>query len=178
LGGISLIEVLISNEKLKERIRELGRELTEHYKNKTDTLHAVCVLKGSIHFFSELVQNIDMNVEYSFIQVSSYSGVSSSGRVRVKSWIDEPIENRHVIIVEDILDTGLTLSYVLEYLKRYRPADLKVVTLLKKLGRNSQVKPDFVGFEIEDKFVIGYGLDYNEKYRNLPYVGWVRGELK
>ncbi|HCI29647.1 MAG TPA: hypoxanthine phosphoribosyltransferase, partial [Fervidobacterium sp.] len=93
-----MIEVLISNEKLKERIRELGRELTEHYKNKTDTLHAVCVLKGSIHFFSELVQNIDMNVEYSFIQVSSYSGVSSSGRVRVKSWIDEPIENRHVII--------------------------------------------------------------------------------
>jgi len=173
-----LVDVLISNERLKERIRELGRELTEYYKDKTDTLHAVCVLKGSIHFFSELVQNIDMNVEYSFIQVSSYSGVSSTGRVRVKSWIDEPIEGRHVIVVEDILDTGLTLSYVIDYLKRYRPADLKIVTMLKKLGRTSLIAPDFTGFEIEDKFVIGYGLDYNEKYRNLPYVGWVRGELK
>jgi hypoxanthine phosphoribosyltransferase len=173
-----LVDVLISNERLKERIRELGRELTEYYKDKTDTLHAVCVLKGSIHFFSELVQNIDMNVEYSFIQVSSYSGVSSTGRVRVKSWIDEPIEGRHVIVVEDILDTGLTLSYVIDYLKRYRPADLKIVTMLKKLGRTSLITPDFTGFEIEDKFVIGYGLDYNEKYRNLPYVGWVRGELK
>jgi len=173
-----LIEVMISNEQIKQRVKELGKEITDYYKDKTDTLHAVCVLKGSIHFFSELVQNIDMNVEYSFIQVSSYSGVSSTGRIRVKSWIDEPIEGRHVIVVEDILDTGLTLSYILEYLKRYRPADLKVVTLLKKLGRTPQVIPDFVGFEIEDKFVIGYGLDYNEKYRNLPYIGWVKGDIK
>jgi hypoxanthine phosphoribosyltransferase len=173
-----LIEVMISNEQIRQRVKELGKEITDYYKDKTDTLHAVCVLKGSIHFFSELVQNIDMNVEYSFIQVSSYSGVSSTGRIRVKSWIDEPIEGRHVIVVEDILDTGLTLSYILEYLKRYRPADLKVVTLLKKLGRTPQVIPDFVGFEIEDKFVIGYGLDYNEKYRNLPYIGWVKGDIK
>ncbi|WP_213075149.1 hypoxanthine phosphoribosyltransferase [Fervidobacterium pennivorans] len=173
-----MIEVMISGEQIKQRVKELGREITEYYKDKTDTLHAVCVLKGSIHFFSELVQNIDMNVEYSFIQVSSYSGVSSTGRIRVKSWIDEPIEGRYVIVVEDILDTGLTLSYILEYLKRYRPADLKVVTLLKKLGRTPQVIPDFVGFEIKDKFVIGYGLDYNERYRNLPYIGWVKGDIK
>ncbi|ODN29742.1 hypoxanthine phosphoribosyltransferase [Fervidobacterium thailandense] len=170
-----MIEVLISSEQIKERVKQMGKEITEYYKDKTDTIHAVCVLKGSIHFFSDLVQNIDLNVEYSFIQVASYSGVSSTGRIRVKSWIDEPIENKYVIVVEDILDTGLTLSYILDYLRRYRPADLKVVTLLKKLGRNSQVTPDFVGFEIEDKFVIGYGLDYNEKYRNLPYVGWVKG---
>uniref|UniRef100_A0A7C4CFF9 Hypoxanthine phosphoribosyltransferase n=1 Tax=Fervidobacterium thailandense TaxID=1008305 RepID=A0A7C4CFF9_9BACT len=170
-----MIEVLIPAEQIKERVKQMGREITEYYRDKTDTIHAVCVLKGSIHFFSDLVQNIDLNVEYSFIQVASYSGVSSTGRIRVKSWIDEPIENKYVIIVEDILDTGLTLSYILDYLRRYRPADLKVVTLLKKLGRNSQVTPDFVGFEIEDKFVIGYGLDYNEKYRNLPYVAWVKG---
>ncbi len=168
-----MIEVLISNEELKKRILELGKEITEFYKDKTNTLHAVCILKGSIHFFSELVQAIDMNIEYSFIQVSSYSGVSSTGRIRVKSWIDEPIENKYVIVVEDILDTGLTLSYVTEYMGRYNPADLRVVTLLKKLNREPKVKADFIGFEIEDKFVIGYGLDYNEKYRNLPYVGWV-----
>lgn len=170
-----MIEVLIPAEQIKERVKQMGKEITEYYKYKTDTIHAVCVLKGSIHFFSDLVQNIDLNVEYSFIQVTSYSGVSSTGRIRVKSWIDEPIENKYVIVVEDILDTGLTLSYILDYLRRYRPADLKVVTLLKKLGRHSQINPDFVGFEIEDKFVIGYGLDYNEKYRNLPYVAWVKG---
>ncbi|MEN3042288.1 MAG: hypoxanthine phosphoribosyltransferase [Fervidobacterium sp.] len=171
-----MVEIMISTDELKKRIKELGQEITKYYKDKTDILHAVCVLKGSIHFFSELVQDIDMNVEYSFIQVSSYSGVSSTGRIRVKSWIDEPIEGRYVIVVEDILDTGLTLSYILEYLKRYRPADLKVVTLLRKLGRKSKVTPDFVGFDIEDKFVVGYGLDWNEKYRNLPYIGWVKGD--
>ncbi|MCX7654327.1 MAG: hypoxanthine phosphoribosyltransferase [Fervidobacterium sp.] len=171
-----MVEIMISSDELKKRIKELGQEITKYYKDKTDILHAVCVLKGSIHFFSELVQDIDMNVEYSFIQVSSYSGVSSTGRIRVKSWIDEPIEGRYVIVVEDILDTGLTLSYILEYLRRYRPADLKVVTLLRKLGRESKVAPDFVGFDIEDKFVVGYGLDWNEKYRNLPYIGWVKGD--
>lgn len=169
-----MVEVLIPEHELKRRIRELGRELTEYYRGKTDTVHAVCVLKGSIHFFSELVQSIELNVEYSFIQVASYSGVSSSGRIRVKSWIDEPIENRYVMLVEDILDTGLTLSYILDYLRRYRPADLKVVTLLRRLGRSSKVVPDFVGFDVEDKFVVGFGLDYNERYRNLPFVGWVR----
>ncbi|HCI29481.1 MAG TPA: hypoxanthine phosphoribosyltransferase, partial [Fervidobacterium sp.] len=164
-------------EELNEKVRELGNKISMDYEGKE--LIMVGVLKGGFIFLADLIRALKIPVEIDFISVSSYGNSSkSSGVVRIIKDIDVSITNKHVIIVEDILDTGLTLSYVLEYLKRYRPADLKVVTLLKKLGRNSQVKPDFVGFEIEDKFVIGYGLDYNEKYRNLPYVGWVRGELK
>ncbi|MBZ4650345.1 MULTISPECIES: hypoxanthine phosphoribosyltransferase [Thermosipho] len=167
------LNVLIGEQKLQERIKSLGKEITEYYKEKTDTIHAVCVLKGAIHFFTDLVENIDLNVEYSFIHVSSYSGMESTGRIRVKSWIDEPIEGRHVLVVEDILDTGQTLSYILGYLKRYNPADLKVATLLKKTSKNPIVNAEFVGFEIEDKFVVGYGLDFDEKYRNIPYIGYL-----
>ncbi|QTA37899.1 hypoxanthine phosphoribosyltransferase [Thermosipho ferrireducens] len=168
-----MLKTLITEKELAKRIKELGSELTEYYKPKTDTIHAVCVLKGAIHFFTELVKNIDLNVEYSFIHVSSYTGTESSGKIRVKSWIDEPIEGKHVLVVEDILDTGLTLSYILGYLQRYKPADLKVVSLLKKKGKNPEVDADFIGFEIEDKFVIGYGLDYDEKFRNIPFVGYL-----
>ena len=167
------IKTLIDEKTLKERVKELGKEITEYYKDKTDSIHAVCVLKGAVHFFTQLVENIDLNVEYSFIQVSSYSGMESTGRIRVKSWIDEPIENKYVLVIDDILDTGLTLSYILGYLNRYKPADLKVATLLKKTSKNPIVDAEFVGFEIEDKFVIGYGLDYDEKYRNIPYIGYI-----
>ncbi|ONN26846.1 hypoxanthine phosphoribosyltransferase [Thermosipho affectus] len=167
------LKVLIDQEKLKNRIKELGAEITNYYKEKTDTIHAVCVLKGAIHFFTDLVENIDLNVEYSFIHVSSYSGMESTGRIRVKSWIDEPIESKYVLVVEDILDTGQTLSYILGYLNRYNPKDLKVATLLKKPSKKPIVSADFIGFDIEDKFVVGYGLDFDEKYRNIPYIGYM-----
>ncbi|ABR31405.1 hypoxanthine phosphoribosyltransferase [Thermosipho melanesiensis] len=167
------LKVLIDKEKLARRIKEMGREITEYYKGKTETIHTVCVLKGAIHFFSDLVENIDLNVEYSFIHVSSYSGMESTGRIRVKSWIDEPIEGKHVLVVEDILDTGQTLSYILGYLKRYNPKDLKVATLLKKSSKKPLVGADFIGFDIEDKFVVGYGLDFDEKFRNIPYIGYM-----
>ncbi|SHH21493.1 hypoxanthine phosphoribosyltransferase [Thermosipho atlanticus] len=167
------IKTLINEEQLQNRIKGLAKELTEYYKKRTDTIHAVCVLKGAIHFFTDLVEHIDLNVEYSFIHVSSYSGTESTGKIRVKSWIDEPIEGKYVLVIDDILDTGLTLSYILGYLKRYNPADLKVATLLRKQGRNPAVSADFIGFDIEDKFVIGYGLDFDEKYRNIPFIGYL-----
>jgi len=167
------IKTLINETQLQSRIKDLARELTEYYRDKTDTIHAVCVLKGAIHFFTDLVKHIDLNVEYSFIHVSSYSGTESTGKIRVKSWIDEPIEGKHVLVIDDILDTGLTLSYILGYLKRYNPTDLKVATLLRKQGRNPAVSADFIGFDIEDKFVIGYGLDFDEKYRNIPFIGYL-----
>ncbi|MDK2885830.1 MAG: hypoxanthine phosphoribosyltransferase [Thermosipho sp. (in: thermotogales)] len=167
------LKILINEEELQSRIKELAKEITDYYKDKTDSIHAVCVLKGAIHFFTDLVKHIDLNVEYSFIHVSSYSGTESTGKIRVKSWIDEPIEKKYVLVVDDILDTGLTLSYILGYLRRYNPEDLKVATLLKKQGRNPAVSADFVGFDIEDKFVIGYGLDFDEKFRNIPYIGYL-----
>lgn len=167
------IKVLIDEETIRKRIKELAQEITDYYKRYTDTIHAVGVLKGSVHFFSELILNIDMNVKYSFVHVSSYQGSSSTGRIRVKSWIDESIENEYVLVIEDIVDTGLTLRYILKYLRKYRPKDLKVVTFLEKTVCDHGVDLDFVGFKIGNIFVVGYGLDYNEKYRNLPYVGYI-----
>lgn len=167
------IKTLISEEQLQNRIKNLAKEIGEYYKDKTDTIHAVCVLKGAIHFFADLVKHLDLKVEYSFIHVSSYSGTESTGKIRVKSWIDEPIEKKYVLVIDDILDTGLTLSYIIGYLKRYNPSDLKVATLLRKMGRNPAVSADFVGFDIEDKFVIGYGLDFDERFRNIPFIGYL-----
>ncbi|MCD6550985.1 hypoxanthine phosphoribosyltransferase [Thermotoga sp.] len=169
-----MIKVLIDEETLKKRVKELAQEIEEYYRNKTDTIHAVCILKGSIHFFSDLVLNMrNLNVKYSFIHVSSYQGTSSTGRIRVKSWIDESIHDEYVLLVEDIVDTGLTLQHIVRYLKKYNPRDFKIVTLIEKTVHNHGVPLDFVGFRVDDKFLIGYGLDVDEKFRNLPYIGYV-----
>ncbi|MBZ4662211.1 MAG: hypoxanthine phosphoribosyltransferase [Thermotoga sp.] len=169
-----MIKVLIDEETLKERIRELAREIEEYYLGKTDTIHAVCILKGSVHFFSDLMLNIrKLNVKYSFIHVSSYQGTSSTGRIRVKSWIDESIHDEYVLLVEDIVDTGLTLQYIVRYLKKYNPRDFRIVSLIEKTVHDHGVPLDFVGFRVDDKFLVGYGLDIDEKYRNLPYIGYV-----
>ncbi|KAF2959382.1 MULTISPECIES: hypoxanthine phosphoribosyltransferase [unclassified Thermotoga] len=169
-----MIKVLIDEETLKERIRELAREIEEYYLGKTDTIHAVCILKGSIHFFSDLMLNIrKLNVKYSFIHVSSYQGTSSTGRIRVKSWIDESIHDEYVLLVEDIVDTGLTLQHIVRYLKKYNPRDFRIVSLIEKTVHDHGVPLDFVGFKVDDKFLVGYGLDIDEKYRNLPYIGYV-----
>lgn len=169
-----MIKVLIDEGTLKKRVKELAQEIEEYYRNKTDTIHAVCILKGSIHFFSDLVLNMrNLNVKYSFIHVSSYQGTSSTGRIRVKSWIDESIHDEYVLLVEDIVDTGLTLQHIVRYLKKYNPRDFKIVTLIEKTVHNHGVPLDFVGFRVDDKFLIGYGLDVDEKFRNLPYIGYV-----
>ncbi|ACB09094.1 hypoxanthine phosphoribosyltransferase [Thermotoga sp. RQ2] len=169
-----MIKVLIDEETLKKRIKELAREIEEYYLGKTDTIHAVCILKGSIHFFSDLMLNIrKLNVKYSFIHVSSYQGTSSTGRIRVKSWIDESIHDEYVLLVEDIVDTGLTLQYIVRYLKKYNPRDFRIVSLIEKTVHDHGVPLDFVGFRVDDKFLVGYGLDIDEKYRNLPYIGYV-----
>lgn len=171
------IRVLIDRECIQNRIKELGKEITEIYRDKTDILHMVCVLKGSVHFFSELLLNIDMNICYSFIQVSSYSGSESTGRIAVKSWIDEPVQGKYVIVVEDILDTGKTLKYILNYLEKYNPSSLEVATLVDKCRKDHYgIVPKFTGFKTEDKFLIGYGLDFDQKFRNLPYIGYISEE--
>ncbi|AIY88054.1 MULTISPECIES: hypoxanthine phosphoribosyltransferase [unclassified Thermotoga] len=169
-----MIKVLIDEETLKKRIKELAGEIEDYYLGKTDTIHAVCILKGSVHFFSDLMLNIrKLNVKYSFIHVSSYQGTSSTGRIRVKSWIDESIHDEYVLLVEDIVDTGLTLQYIVRYLKKYNPRDFRIVSLIEKAVHDHGVPLDFVGFRVDDKFLVGYGLDIDEKYRNLPYIGYV-----
>jgi hypoxanthine phosphoribosyltransferase len=168
-----LPKILFDEGAVRSRISEMGREIEEYYRDKTDSLSAICVLKGSVHFFSELVLSINMNISYSFVHVSSYAGTQSTGRIRVKSWVDEDLAGKHVLVVEDIIDTGNTLRYILAYLRKYKPADLKVVTLIEKQKHDHGIPIDFVGFKVGDLFVVGYGLDYEERYRNLPYIGYL-----
>ncbi|HPE69020.1 MAG TPA: hypoxanthine phosphoribosyltransferase [Thermotogota bacterium] len=171
------IKVLFDRDTIQQRIRKLGEEISEAYSPLTQSLYMVCVLKGSIHFFSELLLHISLDVNYSFIQVSSYSGTSSTGKIIVKSWIDEMVQQKHVIVVEDILDTGKTLKYILNYLKRYQPKSLEVATLVDKYQKDHYgIVPRFVGFRAEDRFLLGYGLDFDQRFRNLPFIGYVPGE--
>jgi hypoxanthine phosphoribosyltransferase len=168
------IKVLYTEDTIKKRIKAMGEEITKNYQGLSAPLHMVCVLKGSVHFYSDLLFNIDMDINYSFIQVASYKGTESSGRINVKSWIDEPVQGKNVIVVEDILDTGRTLKYILNYLSRYRPATLEVATLIDKYEKDHfGIVPKYVGFETQDRFLLGYGLDYDQKFRNLPYIGYV-----
>lgn len=167
------IKVLIEEEKIQAKIREIAKMIEEDYKGKEITL--ICILKGSSFFTVDLAKRINENVKIEFIQVSSY-GSSTVGKENIELKLDlkESIDGKDVIIVEDIIDTGRTLSYLIEHLKGRKPNSLKLCTLLDKPERRIyDVKVDYLGFEIPDKFVVGYGLDYNEKYRNLPYIGYI-----
>ncbi|HKX29992.1 MAG TPA: hypoxanthine phosphoribosyltransferase [Blastocatellia bacterium] len=168
------LEVLITSEQLQRRIREIGAEITRDYAGRRPEL--ICVLKGAMIFMSDLMRTIDLNLTIDFIAVSSYSrGTTSTGEVKIIKDLDEPLEGRDIIIVEDILDTGLTLSYLVRSFRTRGATSVKIVTLLNKPERRKvEVNPDYIGFEIPDKFVVGYGLDYAERYRNLPYIGVVR----
>lgn len=168
------LEVLISEEQLQARIRELGAEITRDYAGRRPEL--ICVLKGAMIFMSDLMRSIDLNLSIDFIAVSSYGkGKTSSGEVKIIKDLDEPLEGRHIILIEDILDTGLTLSYLLNNFRSRGATSISIVTLLNKPERRRiEVNADYVGFEIPDKFVVGYGLDFDERYRNLPYIGVVR----
>ena len=163
--------VLIDQHALAARIREMAAEIRTALPD--DDIHFVCVLKGAFMFLSDLVRALDERVTLDFIAVSSYgSGTSSSGEVRLVKDVDSSLEGRHVVIVEDIVDTGLTLHYLQDILRRRGPASVRTACLLSKPSRRKvDVQVDFIGFTIDDHFVVGFGLDYAEKYRNLPYVG-------
>ena len=169
------IKVLIPEEKVDERIKELGKKISEDYAGKQ--VHLICVLKGGVFFMCELAKRISVPVSMDFMCVGSYGdGTSSSGVVRLAKDLDETIENKEVLIVEDIIDSGNTLYYLMDSLKKRNPASLRLCTLLDKPDRRvKDVKVDYRGFEIPDEFVVGYGLDYAQKYRNLPYIGVVEG---
>ena len=170
-------EVLIDEERLQARIRELGRELSEDYAGRE--LLLVGVLKGAVFFMADLMRSLTVPCEIDFMAISSYgASTDSSGVVRILKDLDINIENRHVLVVEDIIDSGLTLSYLMRNLRARKPASLEVVTLLTKPERREiDVPVRYVGFEIPNKFVIGYGLDFAERYRNLPYVGVLHPDL-
>jgi hypoxanthine phosphoribosyltransferase len=168
-------EILVQADDLKHRVSELGAEISRDYADRD--LLLICVLKGAVFFLSDLMRNIDVPCEVDFMAVASYgSATDSSGVVRILKDLDEPIEGRHVLIVEDIVDSGLTLNYLLRNLKARRPASLEVCALLTKPDRRKVDLPArYIGFEIPNRFAIGYGLDHAERYRNLPYVAALEG---
>lgn len=168
------INILINKSKLEKRIEEMGKQITKDYEGKDLVL--VGILKGSVMFMTELAKNIKRSVALDFMDVSSYEGTESTGKIRINKDIRDSIEGKDVIIVEDIIDTGRTLTYVKEYLSQKNPNSIKIATMLSKPSRRVlELNVDYIGFAIEDKFVVGYGLDYNEKYRNLPYIGYIEG---
>jgi hypoxanthine phosphoribosyltransferase len=165
-----IAEILVQSDELQHRVRELGAEITRDYRDSD--LLLVCVLKGAVFFLSDLMRQIDVPCEVDFMAVASYgSATESSGVVRILKDLDSPIEGRNVLIVEDIVDSGLTLSYLLRTLRARGPASLEVCALLTKPDRRQVDTPArYVGFEIPNRFAIGYGLDHAERFRNLPYV--------
>ncbi len=174
-GGFR-VETLIPEERIQARIREMGAQITRDYAGRD--LALVAVLKGSYVFLADLARAIDLPLTVDFMGISSYVGTRSSGVVRVTSDLNRPVEGQDVLVVEDIIDTGLTMKYLLENLATRRPASLKLAAFLEKPSR-AQVKIpiDYRGFEVEDHFLVGYGLDVDGKLRNLPYLGVLRGGL-
>lgn len=167
------IKPYISEEKLQKKISEIGAELTKKFKNKN--VVAICVLKGSFMFYSDLIRQLDCDITCEFFGVSSYHGTSSSGEVKVTLDLTYPVEGKHVILVEDIVDTGLTMNYLKNSIQGRNPASLTTVALLEKPeALKVPCKLDYVGFQISNEFVVGYGLDYQGYYRNLPFIGQVQ----
>ncbi len=167
------IRVLLTEDAVDARIREIGEQISRDYAGRQ--VHLVCVLKGGSFFMCELAKRITVSVSMDFMSVSSYgSETKSSGVVRIVKDLDEPLKDKDVIIVEDIVDSGRTLSYLIDMLKDRQPASVALCTLLDKPDRRVvNVAVDYTGFRIPDEFVVGYGLDYDQKYRNLPYIGIV-----
>ncbi len=170
------VEVLIDSATLQARIVELGKEITRDYQGKDLTV--VGIMKGSIFFMTDLAKAIDLPITLELMGVSSYhGGTETTGEVRISFDLTKPMHGKHILIAEDIIDTGLTMKFLLENLAARHPASIKVATLLEKPARaKTKVPIDYKGFVIEDKFVVGYGLDYGEKYRNLPFIGVMRSE--
>ena len=170
-------KIMITEEQIQERIKELGAELTEEYKDRFPL--AVGVLKGAMPFMTDLMKRFDSYVELDFMDVSSYGNATvSSGEVKILKDLNTSVEGRDVMIIEDIIDSGLTLSYLVDLFKYRKAKSIKIVTLLDKpSGRKVELEADVIGFLVPDGFVVGYGLDYAEKYRNLPYIGILKREV-
>lgn len=170
-------EVLFTEEQLQAKIKELGQQITRDYKGRNPLV--ICVLKGAFMFLSDLVKEIDTSLEVDFMAVSSYGdSTKSSGVVKIIKDLDQSVEGRDVLIVEDIIDSGLTLTYLIDVLERRNALSVAVVTLFDKPARRTVgLEVEYKGFEIPDSFVVGYGLDYAEKYRNLPYLGILKEEV-
>lgn len=170
-------KILLDEKQIMERIKELGQQITRDYQG--ESILMVGILKGAMIFLADLVRNIEVPTFFDFMAVSSYgAGTISSGVVRIMKDLDKSIDGKHVIIVEDIVDTGLTLQYLVENMKSRGPASIKVCTLLDKPDRRKvEVPIDYNGFSIPDEFVVGFGLDYNERYRNLPYIAVLKPEI-
>ncbi len=167
------IKVMISEEEVNRKIAEIAERINADYKG--ESVHLICILKGSVFFTCELAKRINLPVTIDFMQVSSYGdGTESSGRVKIAKDLDETVEEKNIIVIEDIIDSGRTLSYLMNLLKARNPKSIKLCTLLDKPDRRVvDIEVDYTGFVIPDEFVVGYGLDYAQKYRNLPYIGIV-----
>ncbi len=170
-------KIIISKEEIDLKVKELAAQLSKDYADKNPLV--ICILKGAVLFMSDLVKGLTIPVEIDFMAVSSYgSSTKSSGEVKIIKDLDTTVDGRHVIIVEDIIDSGLTLNYLIDILQRRNVASLKIVTLLDKPHRRTvKLKPDYSGFLVPDEFLVGYGLDYAEKYRNLPFIGVLKREV-
>lgn len=171
------IDVVYTEDEIDKRIAELGAQITRDYKGKEITM--VCILKGAASFACELAKRIDLPMEMEYMRCSSYGNeTESSGVVKIDLDLDHPIRGKHILVVEDIIDTGRTMSYLLDILKDRGPADVKLCSLLDKPDRRVvDVTIDYTGFVIPDEFIVGYGLDYAQKYRNLPYIGVIDPEV-
>ena len=168
--------VLLTEEEIREKVKEIGRQISRDYEGK-DPLF-VGVLKGCFIFMADLMRRVGISCSMDFMAVSSYSGTTSTGAVKINKDLSEDIQGRHIIIVEDILDSGVTLNYLKSFLQQRQPASIRIATLLDKPARRkAPVYADYSCFEVPDAFVVGYGLDYNERYRNLPYIGILKPEV-
>lgn len=170
-------EILITAEQIKEKVEQLGVQLSKEYAGRNPLV--ICVLKGAFIFMSDLVKEITVPMELDFMAVSSYgASTKSSGEVKIVKDLDTSVEGREILIVEDIIDSGLTLSYLIDVLERRKVKSVKIVTLFDKPARRTvNLQADWAGFLIPDEFIVGYGLDYGEKYRNLPYIGVLKPEI-
>jgi hypoxanthine phosphoribosyltransferase len=169
--------ILISREDIESKCKEIGKQLTMEYDGKYPLV--IGVLKGALPFMSDIIRNIETHLEMDFMDVSSYGGeMRSSGEVKIVKDLDTKVEGRDLLIIEDIIDSGLTLSYLVDLFKYRKAKSIKIVTLLDKpSGRTAAIRADLVGFEVPNEFVVGYGLDYDQKYRNLPYIGVLKPEV-
>ena len=171
-------KVLVSQEAIIARCEELGKQISDEYRKIGSTPLLVALLKGSVPFLAELVKHIDMDIQFDFMDVSSYEGTESIGDIRVDKDLDCSVKGIDILLVEDIVDTGRTLLEVTKLLKNKGARDVKVVSLLDKPDRRVvEIKADYVGFEVPNEFVVGFGLDFDQKYRNLPYVGVLKDEV-
>ncbi len=170
-------KVLVTEEQIRERSKELGEQITKDYEKEGEAPLLVALLRGSVPFLAELIKHIDLDIQYDFMDVTSYEGTISTGNVKILKDLDSPVEGKDILLVEDIVDTGRTVSVIRTLLENRGCKSVKLVTLLDKPSKRiCDITADYAGFEIDDYFVVGYGLDYNQHYRALPFVGVLKSD--